>query len=127
MFTICVPKYGLYLGVVLKEDDKVLYQYIGSDSLSEFNDDLTFNDENYRDGDIMEVYRGISFLDVDNNEDVPDYQRNPDWRRPAKDEFEAKEKVLEEERQQRLEEMRKITDGKKPDSIFIVAQQFYGR
>lgn len=117
---------GGYLGVVLKEEDKVLYQYIGSDSLSEFNDDLTFNDENYRDGDIMEVYRGISFLDVDNNEDAPDYQRDPDWHRPVKDEIEAKEKALEEERQQRLEEMRKITDGKNPDSIFIVAQQFYG-
>ena len=64
---------GGYLGVVLKEDDKVLYQYIGSDSLSDFNDDLTFDDEDYRDGDIMEVYRGISFLDVENNEDAPDY------------------------------------------------------
>lgn len=117
---------GGYLGVILKENDEILYQYIGSDSLSEFNDDLTFDDENYRDGDIMEVYRGSSFFDVDNNDDAPDYQRDPFWRRPSKDEIEAKEKALEEERKQRLEEMNKNTEKEKPDSIFIVAQHFYG-
>lgn len=115
-----------YLGVILKDEDTVLYQLIGSDSLSEFNDDLTFDDEDYRDGDIMQVYRGNTFLDVDNNEEAPIYQRDYSWHRPSKEEREAYEKALEEERQKNLDEMRKAESGKKDDSIFIIAQQFYG-
>ena len=115
-----------YLGVVLKDEDTVLYQLIGSDPLSEFNDDLTFDDEDYRDGDIMQVYRNSSFLDVDNNEDSPIYQKDYSWHRPSKEEREAHEKALEKERQKQLEEMRTATEEKKKENIFIIAQQFYG-
>ena len=41
---IIVTRSG-YLGVILKDEDKVLYQTIGYDMLSDFNDDLTFDDE----------------------------------------------------------------------------------
>ena len=84
----------------------VLYQTIGSDMLFEFNDDLTFDDEDYKDGNIMQVYRGNTFWDVDNDEDAPFYQRDYHWHRPSKEEREAHEKALEEERQKKLAEMR---------------------
>lgn len=115
-----------YLGVILKDEDTVLYQLIGSDSLSEFNDDLTFDDADYRDGDIMQVYRNSSFLDVDNGEAFPVYQRDFSWQRPTKEEREAYERRLEEKRRKNLDEMRKKLDSLKADSIFIIAQQFYG-
>lgn len=117
---------GGYLGVVLKDEDTILYQLIGSDSLFEFNDDLTFDDEDYRDGDIMQVYRGNTFLDVENDEGMPIYQRDFYWQRPSKEEIEAREKTFEEQRQKKLEEMRKVEAEKKNDKIFIIAQQFYG-
>ena len=82
-----------YLGVILKDEDMVLYQTIGSDMLFEFNDDLTFDDEDYRDGDIMQVYRGNTFWDVDNDEDAPFYQRDYNWHRPSAEE---REKVYRE-------------------------------
>lgn len=115
-----------YLGVILKDEDKVLYQTIGYDMLSDFNDDLTFDDEDYRDGDIMEVYRDASFLGVDNEEDVVIYQRDYNWHRPSKEEREAYEKSLEEERQKKLAEIRKSTQTEQDNSIFIIAQCFYG-
>lgn len=115
-----------YLGVVLKDEDTVLYQLIGSDSLSEFNDDLTFDDEDYRDGDIMQVYRDSSFFDVDNNEDCPIFQRDYLWHRPSKEEREAHEKAIEEERRKKLAEMRASEQSEQDNKIFIVAQCFYG-
>lgn len=115
-----------YLGVILKDEDMVLYQTIGSDMLFEFNDDLTFDDEDYRDGDIMQVYRGNTFWDVDNDEDAPFYQRDYFWRRPTKEEREAHENALEEERQKKLAKMRNSEQTKQDDKIYIVAQCFYG-
>ena len=115
-----------YLGAILKDEDKVLYQTIGYDMLSDFNDDLTFDDEDYRDGDIMEVYRDASFLGVDNGEDLVIYQRDYNWQRPSAEEREIREKALEEERQKKLAEMREAEQQNKNDRICIVAQCFYG-
>lgn len=115
-----------YLGVILKDEDMVLYQTIGSDMLFEFNDDLTFDDEDYRDGDIMQVYRGNTFWDVDNDEYAPFYQRDYFWRRPTKEEREAHENALEEERQKKLAKIRNSEQTKQDDKICIVAQCFYG-
>lgn len=115
-----------YLGVILKDEDTVLYQTIGSDYLSDFNDDLSFDDEDYRDGDIMQVYRGNTFLDVENNEDEPFYQRDYHWHRPSAEERVAREKALEEERQKKLADIRASEQMKENDKIFIVAQCFYG-
>lgn len=81
-----------YLGVVILETETVLYQLIGSDFLDDFNDDLTFDDDDYKDGDVMQVYRNCSFFSIDNNEDEPIYQRDFDWRRPTKEEM---DKILE--------------------------------
>ena len=114
-----------YLGVILKDEDMVLYQTIGYDMLSDFNDDLTFDDEDYRDGDIMQVYRGNTFWDVDNDEDAPVYQRDYNWHRPTAEEREVRERALEEERQKKLAEMREVEKNKN-EKIFIVAQCFYG-
>ena len=115
-----------YLGVILKDEDTVLYQFIGSDSLSDFTDALLFDDEDYRDGDIMQVYRENTFLDVDNDEGTPLFQRDFSWRRPTKEERQVYEKTIEEERKKRLEEMRESTELNKNDNIYIIAQQFYG-
>lgn len=116
---------GGYLGVILKEQQIVLYRYSGADLLDDFKDDLTFDDADYSDGDIMEVYRGNSFLDVDHHEDMPIYQRDDHWHRPTEKEIKAKEKALKQQRQQKMKETRKATEMKN-DSIFIVSQQFYG-
>ena len=117
---------GGYLGVVLKEEEKILYQYIGYDELFEFNDDLTFDDEDYRDGDIMAVYRNNSFLEVDSEDDAPLYERDPEWRRPSKEEMAAKDKELEEKRRREEEEWKKAAEEARKDRISIIAQQFYG-
>ena len=79
---------GGYLGVVLKEQEIILYQLIGSDVLDEFNDDLTFAYDDYREGDIMEVYRGVTFLEDDIMSVPPIYCRNKNWVRPTKEEAE---------------------------------------
>ena len=115
-----------YLGVILKDEDKVLYQTIGYDMLSDFNDDLTFDDEDYRDGDVMAVYRDGSFFGIDNDEDVPVYQRDYNWHRPSAEEREAYERALEEERQKKLAEIRVSEQSERDKKIFIVAQCFYG-
>lgn len=117
---------GGYLGVVIKDEERVFYQSIGSDYLFDFNDDLTFNDDDYRDGDVMEVYRGDDFLGVENGDTLPIYQRDTDWHRPSQQEIEEREKAREEERRREIEEMRKNSIKKDTDSIYIVAQCFYG-
>lgn len=75
---------GGFLGVVILETGKILYQLIGSDYLDDYNDDLTIDDDDYRDGDIMQVYRDCSFLEIENDEEIPIYQRDYAWRRPIK-------------------------------------------
>lgn len=121
---------GGYLGVVLKEQETVLYQLIGSDELDNFRDDLTFDDEaydeDYRDGDIMEVFRGPSFLDIDNNEAWPIYQRDEKWRRPTAEEIRKKEKEQEEKNKKRYAEEMKKMEEKRKNLIFIVSQFYYG-
>lgn len=117
---------GGYLGVIIKENDSVLYQRIGSDSLSDFNDDLSFDEASYRDGDVMQVYRDSSFLDIENDDAIPVYQRDFSWHRPSDEERKSREKALEEERQKNLAEMRKKEDANKSDSISVIAQHFYG-
>lgn len=117
---------GGYLGVVIVEEERVLYQSIGSDPLFDFNDDLTFNDDDYRDGDIMEVYRGADFLEVESEDDLPIYQRDTDWHRPSPQEIEEREKAREEERRRWLEEMRKNSIENDTDSICVITQYFYG-
>lgn len=114
------------LGVVLEEEEIILYQFDGSDMLDEFKDDLTYEDEDYTDCDIMEVYRGNTFFDVDNDDDVPIYQRDPDWVRPSKEEMEARRKALEEEHKREFEEMQKDIEKRKANCISVIAQYFYG-
>lgn len=73
-----------YLGVVLKDEEYILYQEIGMDYLDEFDDDLVYNDDDYRNGDIMEVYRGCSFLDYEDGDIV--WQRDKEWICPTAEE-----------------------------------------
>lgn len=127
---IIVNKAG-YLGVVLKEEDYVLYQEIGMDWLHEFNKDLTFDDEEYRDGDIMQVFRGCTFIDLDDN--YPYWERDEQWTRPTDEERKKREAQLEQKRQEQVEMMRKMEAdmanqmmGTKKDRIYIVSQYFYG-
>lgn len=120
-----------YLGVVLKEEDYILYQEIGMDWLDEFNEDLTFNDDDYRDGDIMQVFRGCTFIDLDDN--YPHWERDEQWSRPTEEERKEREAQLERQRQEYIEimrqreaEMAEQIAARRKDLISIVTQHFYG-
>lgn len=75
-----------FLGVVLKEKGTILFQTIGEMWLDELEEDLTCGElmDNNADYDIMEIFRGNTFLDVEIDEDMPEYQRDPNWRRPCR-------------------------------------------
>ena len=75
-----------FLGVVIEAYDTILFQTICSMDLNEIEDDLTCNVNSLdnEDYDIMEVFRGNTFLDVEIGEDMPYYQRDPRWRRPCR-------------------------------------------
>ena len=115
-----------YLGVVLKEEEKFLYQLIGSDYLWSFNDDLTFVDTDYRDGDIMQVYRETDFLEVENEDTTPIYQRDFTWYRPTDEERDAFYREREAERQSEIESMRNEENKVMKNYISIITQCFYG-
>lgn len=63
------------LGVVLAEQEYILYQNDGLDFLDMFTDDLIFEEDDDRRWDIMKVYRGgaLSFYDYDDV--IPVYER----------------------------------------------------
>lgn len=117
---------GGYLGVIIKEQNILLYQLIGSDDLDEIGDDLTFMDDDYRDGDIMEVCRGVSFLEDDIMSVPPIYRRDEKWVRPTKEEMEKREREREEKQKERekmlAEHNKEMTEG----TITVIAQCFYG-
>lgn len=126
---IIVTRAG-YLGVVLKDEEYILYQEIGMDLLDEFNDDLTFADPDYSNGDVMHVYRGCSFIDLDDND--PYWEREENWKRPTEEERYAREAMEEEMRQAVLELLRgentekAVLNGVGEDRILIVSQAYYG-
>lgn len=123
---------GGYLGVVIRDDeDYILYQKIGMDDLDEFHDDLTFMDEDYPNGDIMEVYRAYaSFLEVEHDDAHLLWQRDEEWCRPTREEIRAREEKREQEWLKHVEEMReqaaKAREETRKDCIDVVVQQFYG-
>ena len=93
-----------FLGVVLKENGTILFQTIGEMWLDELEEDLTCGElmDNNADYDIMEVFRGNTFLDVEIDDDMPEYQRDKNWRRPCR-----KDRIL------KIKEMDKKRKGKK--------------
>ena len=103
---------GGYLGVVLMEREEILYKYIGSDPLDDLNSDLTFIDADYKDGDIMEVYRDTNFLDIENGDVYPIYQRDFNWKKATD----------KNKKENQGENKMNISN----DSIKIIAQGFYG-
>lgn len=118
---------GGYLGVVIADAERIFYQSIGSDDLLMFNEDLTYNDTNAEDDDIMEVYRGEDFLEIENEEGWAIYQRDPQWKRPTKEEMEKRSKEREEKRLQYIEEMTLASlEQNNAEKIEIVTQCFYG-
>ena len=114
---IIVTRAG-HLGVVLKEQGHILYQEIGMDDLDDFNEDLTFVDEDYPDGDIMQVFRGNSFIDL--NDSIPRWERDGLWNRPTAEEREAEEEKKEQERQKMIEEMRRQANPLQRYSLLYV-------
>ena len=127
---IIVTKAG-YLGVVLKDEEYILYQTIGIDWLWEFTDDLRYDDPEYTEGDIMQIYRDCSFVDID--EHLPEWERDESWCRPTAEEIEKREKEFAEKQQAWLAEMKEKEAEQaaqraknKKDSISIVTQYFYG-
>lgn len=92
---------GGFLGVVIKEEITILFQTIGGMDLEELNEDLTVYSEN-RDFDIMEVYRGNTFLDIEIGEDEPIYQRDVNWVRPSRKERLLKVKEMDKDNKKKL-------------------------
>lgn len=117
---------GGYLGVVLLEQEIVLYQLIGSDPLDDFDDNLLMTDEDYPDGDIMEVYRDTTFLEVDDNDAYPIYRRDEKWTRPSKEEMAKREKEREERQKERDNNMKDYIEKMMEGTIEVVTQCFYG-
>lgn len=117
---------GGYLGIIIKELNTIYYQLIGSDSLDDFGDDLKYEFDDDEDSDIIEVYRHCSFLDIDNEEDIPIYERDCNWRRPTKEERDTCSKAIAEENARLHEERLEQVELRLKDMISIVSQQFYG-
>lgn len=117
---------GGHLGIVIKELDTIYYQFIGSDPLDDFGNDLKYIFDDDEDSDIMEVYRYCSFLDIDNEDDIPIYARDPKWHRPTKDEMEMRQKAIKEENEKLHAEWLAQEELRLKDMISIVSQQFYG-
>ena len=123
-----------YLGVVLKDEDRILYQELGMDLLHEFNDDLMFfdfYDKENRDFDIMQVFRGCSFITLEDNK--PYWERDRHWVPPTVEERRERDAQMEQKRQEQLEEMRMVEDDRqnqaaenRKNQIYIVSQCFYG-
>lgn len=115
-----------YLGIVVNEQGRVIYQTIGSDKLDEFNADLSFADPDYVDGDIMEVYRDASFYDVDHGEvSGLIYRRDSNWKRPSAEALAEAARIAEDQREKYIEGLRGSVK-RTENNIKVIAQQFYG-
>lgn len=115
-----------YLGIVIKELNTIYYQAIGSDPLDDFGNDLKYIFDDDENSDIMEVYRHCSFLDIDNEDNIPIYARDPKWHRPTKDEMEMRQKTTKEENEKLHAEWAAQEEVRLKDMISIISQQFYG-
>lgn len=117
---IIVTRFG-ELGVILKENDRILYQNNGADDLSDFSDDLRYEFEEDPDSDIMEVYRDCTFLEIDIGEaSFPVFVRDDDWRRPSKKEREARMREMEKRNKELHAESAAELQEKRKNLIFIV-------
>lgn len=95
------------LGVIIKRDgdDYILFQDTGKLDLDLFNDDLTSDEGEYL--TFMDIYRGgYSFWEIDVDDPAPDWSRDVNWQRPMTRERELREALWEEDRLDRVEEMR---------------------
>ena len=90
-----------FLGVVIKEEATIIFQTIGGMDLEELDENLTV-DSKENDFDIMEVYRGVTFLDVEIGEDMPIYQRDENWSRPSRKERILKVKEMDKDNKKKL-------------------------
>lgn len=90
-----------FLGVVIKEEATIIFQTIGGMDLEELDENLTV-DSKENDFDIMEVYRGNTFLDIEIGEDEPIYQRDVNWVRPSRKERILKVKEMDKDNKHKL-------------------------
>ena len=115
-----------YVGVILAEEETILYQECGMDYLFEFEEDMSYSGE--PEIDIMEVYERGSFMDYEEYDCL--YQRDTKWRRPSEKQRRAKERRLKREREQAearaAAERRAAERAARTDIISVIAQQFYG-
>lgn len=119
---------GGYAGVVIKEQDVIIYQELEKDWLSDFNDDMTYFDDDCTSADIMEVYEEGDFYEYYLYDCL--YQRDLKWTRPTEKQRRARERKIEKERMKReaqeAAERRAAARTERTDIISIIAQQFYG-
>lgn len=130
---IIMNRAGL-LGVVLTEKNCILYQVLGNDRLDDFDDNLIFRHDGFRECDIMAVYRDCNFAHVECY--TPDYLRCSRWSRPDEAKRNAYKEKLEQKQLKRrvaehFEQLRIAREERartltQEDLIEILAQQFYG-
>ncbi len=119
------------LGVYLESAgaEYILYQDGGFDFIDpNINEDLTSYDE--PDFDIMQVYRSeycaISFTDYDDDWDNLIYERDIAWERPSDEERAERRRIAREKYEADIKAYIDNAAEAKKDSLFIVAQGFYG-
>lgn len=97
------------LGVVILDDDneKILFQLDGMDSLENYNDDLIHDFLDMTELDVMEIYHDACFLDFMIGTAIPDIVRQDDWHRPTEEERTSVMEFDEEMRNEWIEELKK--------------------
>ena len=76
------------LGVVILDEnnEKILFQLDGMDSLENYSDDLQNDFLGMTELDVMEIHHDACFLDFMLGEPVPDIIRENGWHRPDEEE-----------------------------------------
>ena len=113
-----------YAGIVIKELDRIVYQEHEQIWLNEFDEDLTYFDEEFGPNDIMEVYSEGDFFEYYLYDCL--YQRDPDWVRPTEEERRACEEEAAKKWQEMMESMKEQYEKERVNCISVIAQQFYG-
>lgn len=115
------------LGIVLVEDDCILFQRYGKDELSFFNDDLTYLDNcEENEEDIIRVYRDCSFYDIQCNHVEPIFKRDLNDNQVFDIDIIAHTLEVDEKRKKDINYANQKRTYSSNESIKVMAQHLYG-
>lgn len=97
------------LGVVILDEnnEKILFQLDGMDSLENYSDDLQNDFLGMTELDVMEIHHDACFLDFMLGEPVPDIIRENGWHRPDEEEKKKLFEHADEFREEEVEDLKK--------------------